>query len=217
MPDIGQNIMELVNRGMEAIGSKASALAANTKQKVNELAAQNRRNEAFGRIGQKVFELWKYGVVFPAELTQELEMILELDQQLTDSSKEAEDIPDRPLPTSDILNETGKAGSSDDQTAPVKDIAGPTSAPGLNPEDHPTEERQTVAEEEPETDETFPVSPLSSAINDLFDSIPQVEKMADRVNSSLDEMGEQLKNFSDSLGKQISETADELSRDGNRK
>ena len=87
MPDIGQNIMELVNRGMEAIGSKASALAANIKQKVNELAAQNRRNEAFGRIGQKVFELWKNGVVFPAELTQELEMILELDQQLTDSSK----------------------------------------------------------------------------------------------------------------------------------
>ena len=39
-------------------------------------------------------------------------------------------------------------------------------------------------------------SPLSSAINALFDDIPQVDKMAEKVNSSLDEMGEQLKKFS---------------------
>ena len=53
-------------------------------------------------------------------------------------------------------------------------------------------------------------SPLSSAINDLFEQIPPVDKMADKVNSTLDEMGDNLRRFSSDLGKQISDMADDL-------
>ena len=63
----------------------------------------------------------------------------------------------------------------------------------------------------PETEKPEKVNePLSSAINSLFEQIPPVDQLADKVNASLDEMGEQLKKFSDTFGKQLNDMTDEL-------
>ena len=65
--------------------------------------------------------------------------------------------------------------------------------------------------EVPESDKPEKVDePLSSAINSLFEQMPPVDQLADKVNASLDEMGEQLKKFSDHFGKQLNDMADEL-------
>ena len=70
----------------------------------------------------------------------------------------------------------------------------------------------------PETEKPEKIDePLSSAINSLFEQMPPVDQMADKVNASLDEMGEQLKKFSDHFGKQLNDMADELLGNSDRK
>ena len=70
----------------------------------------------------------------------------------------------------------------------------------------------------PETEKPEKIDePLSSASNSLFEQMPPVDQMADKVNASLDEMGEQLKKFSDHFGKQLNDMADELLGNSDRK
>ena len=65
--------------------------------------------------------------------------------------------------------------------------------------------------EEPEKeDESMPDCPLSSAINDLFEKMPPVDKMVDKVNSSLDELNDNLRKFSGEFDKQLSDFADQM-------
>ena len=52
--------------------------------------------------------------------------------------------------------------------------------------------------------------PLSSAINDLFEKMPPVDKMMDKVNSSLDDLGENLRKFSGEFDKQLNEFAEQM-------
>ena len=56
----------------------------------------------------------------------------------------------------------------------------------------------------------FADCPLSSAINDLFEQMPPVDKMMDKVNSSLDELGENLKKFSDEFDRQLNDFSDQM-------
>ena len=65
--------------------------------------------------------------------------------------------------------------------------------------------------EEPEKeDESMPECPLSSAINDLFEKMPPVDKMVDKVNNSLDELNDNLRKFSGEFDKQLSDFADQM-------
>ena len=52
--------------------------------------------------------------------------------------------------------------------------------------------------------------PLSDAIDNLFSEPPQMNQMADKINSSLDEMGKQLLRFSSDFGKKLSDMADDM-------
>ena len=52
--------------------------------------------------------------------------------------------------------------------------------------------------------------PLSSAINDLFENMPPVDKMMDKVNNSLDELGDNLRKFSGDFEKQLNQITDEI-------
>ena len=65
-------------------------------------------------------------------------------------------------------------------------------------------------EEDKEDEAGQEACPLSSAINDLFENMPQVDKMMDKVNSSLDELGENLLKFSGEFGKQLDDFTDKM-------
>ena len=57
MSEIGENLKNILKKGFEAIGSKASDLAANAKQKVGEYNLTNQKNDLFCAIGRKIYEL----------------------------------------------------------------------------------------------------------------------------------------------------------------
>ena len=64
-------------------------------------------------------------------------------------------------------------------------------------------------EEEAEKDKVGEC-PLSSAINDLFENMPPVDKMVDKVNSSLDDLGENLRKFSSDFDKKLKDFSDQM-------
>ena len=103
-----------------------------------------------------------------------------------------------------VLADAGDAGR---RTAEEEPVSGEPAAAEYAAKD---DSDVPVIEIEEEEEKTVEECPLSSAINDLFEQIPPVDKMADKVNSTLDEMGDNLRRFSSDLGKQISDMADDL-------
>ena len=54
---------------------------------------------------------------------------------------------------------------------------------------------------------------MSDAIDQLFGEKPQMDEMAGKINSSLDEMGKQLLQFSNDFGNKLSDMADDIMKD----
>ena len=194
MSDLGQDLKNYVKKGIEAIGNTASDIAENTKQLVSKLSIENRRDEILNESGKKAYALWLTGVGFPEDLSRMFAEVNELDEQL----KRFESVKGEACSFSDdnaqknCCNCTGMDQCTSEQSV-TKDNGVPVIHAGTD----------TETEEKPQT-------PLSSAINALFEQTPPVDQMAEKMNSSLDEMGEQLRKFSSDLGKQISDLADEL-------
>ena len=67
-----------------------------------------------------------------------------------------------------------------------------------------------VEEADNDEEKDFADCPLSSAINDLFEKVPPVDKMMDKVNNSLDELGDSLRKFSGEFDRQLDEFADQM-------
>ena len=192
MSDLGQEIKDYVKMGVKVIGDTASKLEDGTKQLLNKLSIENRKEEIFNDFGAKAFEMWKNGTEFPEELTEGFKEVLELEEQLKQLGKTEEDTCDH------------AAGSENADSCPAEEACETKQYHRECEKDVPT------IEIEPEEKKAREESPISSAINALFEQKPQVDQMAEKVNSSLDEMGEQLRRFSSDLGKQISDLADEL-------
>ena len=53
MSEIGENLKSFLKKGIEVIGSKASDLASNAKQKVGEYNLANEKKDLFCAIGSK--------------------------------------------------------------------------------------------------------------------------------------------------------------------
>ena len=81
MSDFGQNLRELVSKGMEAIGNTASSIASTTRQKVNELNVSARKKELYEALGEQVYIAWLNGEEFPDSMAESLRELLRLDQQ----------------------------------------------------------------------------------------------------------------------------------------
>ena len=211
MSEIGENLKNIVMKGIEVIGNKAGNIASTARQKVGEFNLANDQKELFSLIGSKVLELSKQGVEFPEELKEDLkraaEMGAELDRirsEKVDSGKTAdeksEDMPEyRETPEPEGRAPAAPAGAAeftakDDLDVPVIEV--------------PEEER-------PE-EEAFADCPLSSAINDLFENMPPVDKMMDKVNNSLDELGDSLRKFSGDFGRQLDEFTDQMMGNNDR-
>ena len=203
MSEIGENLKNIVMKGIEVIGNKASNIASNAKQKVGEFKLANEQKELFCVIGSKALELSKKGIEFPEELKEDLKKAAEIGDELDRirAEKEAaekaantdsgEDSGYRETPeeaADDTIPDAAEYAAKDDRDVPVIE----------------------VDETEDADEKDFSDCPLSSAISDLFEKMPPVDKMMDKVNSSLDELGDNLKKFSDDFGKQLDEFADRM-------
>ena len=63
MSEIGENLKNIVMKGIEVIGNKAGSFASNAKQKVDEFNLMNAQKDLFCAIGSKVFEMSKNRLV----------------------------------------------------------------------------------------------------------------------------------------------------------
>ena len=187
MSEFGQNLKNAVRKGIEAIGNTASNLAVNTRQKVEEFNLSNQLKDIYAEIGEKVFNLSKQGTVFPEELAQSLNLEAETEKELNLIREQKDD----PSAVSEEAYRTGEINQETDPAAPEAaasyTASDDTDVPVIHVEEDPEEKSQA---------EPADNSPLSSAINDLFENMPPVDKMVDKVNTSLDELGDSLRKFS---------------------
>ena len=199
MSEIGENLKNLVMKGIEVIGNKATDIASSAKQKVGEFNLSSEQKDLFSAIGSKAFELYRNGMEFPEALKEDLQRAAEIGDEL-----------DRIRAEKDISE---KAGESDHEPVPSREENSSPDVPAAaefaagNDRDIPVLE---VESPEKADDEQFKDFPLSSAINDLFEEVPPVDKMMDKVNNSLDELGDNLKKFSGEFSKQLDEFTDTL-------
>ena len=54
MSEIGENLKNLVLKGIEVIGTKANDIASSAKQKVGEFNLANEQKDLLSKIGSKV-------------------------------------------------------------------------------------------------------------------------------------------------------------------
>ena len=208
MSEFGQNLKDLVKKGIEAISSGAESLASTTRQKVTEYNLSNEKEDLFTAIGSKVYELWKQGVKFPDSLTDELEKAAEKEKALdalhADSPETAE--TDSDLQEDTVYDDT-PVSREEPEIKHSESVASEFAA--KNDGDIPVIRVEGENSDRDDPDE--PVNcPLSSAINDLFEKMPPVDKMVDRVNSSLDDLGENLKKFTGEFDRQLNDFADQM-------
>ena len=198
MSEIGENLKNLVLKGIEVIGIKANDIASGAKQKVGEFNLANEQKELFSAIGRKVFEMFRQGADLPGELAEELKKAAEIEEEIIRIRAEKE--------AGENAAETPSYAETpeDEKTTPEMPDAAEYAA--RDDGDIPV-----IEVEEPEKDdEDMPDCPLSSAINDLFEKMPPVDKMVDKVNSSLDELNDNLRRFSGEFDKQLSDFADQM-------
>ena len=201
MSEIGENLKNILKKGIEAIGSKASDLASNAKQKVGEYNLTNQKNDLFSAIGRKVYELSLSGAAVPEGLEDELKQIAEIDSELEKIREEKKSEG----ASEDSGEDAGDAGkrTTEEETFSAEPTAAEYAA--KSDTDVPV-----IEIEEEEEEKAVEECPLSSAINDLIENMPPVDKMVDKVNSSLDDLGENLRKFSSEFDKQLNEFSDQM-------
>lgn len=165
-------------KGMKTIGNTATNIANNTKYKVDEMTLQNRRRELGGDLSSAVYAMWMKGTEFPPELTRMLEEMQQLDERLNDMRAERyAQGKTAPSNTGDEEAETEVSGQPDD-----------TAAEGVVAAEEP--------DEEPEVSNVITVAPsVLSEIEDCFDHEASVDKMAEKVNTSLDQLTDKIRSF----------------------
>lgn len=68
---------------VQAIGQKASGMASDAQEKLNEINLDSRRREIMANFPLVAMNLWQEGAEFPEELSAMLEELAEIDSKLT--------------------------------------------------------------------------------------------------------------------------------------
>ena len=200
MSEIGENLKSFLKKGIEVIGNKASDLASNAKQKVGEYNLANEKKDLFSAIGSKIYDNYLNGDTVPDGLEEELTRITEIDQELEAIRAEKEKAGES---AESDAGEPGERVQTEEEVSAEEPAAAEYAA--KDDSDVPVIE----IEEEAEKDKVGEC-PLSSAINDLFENMPPVDKMVDKVNSSLDDLGENLRKFSSDFDKKLKDFSDQM-------
>ena len=167
--DIRDRAKALWLRGMKAIGNTAASIANNTRYKVDEVTIQNRRREVLGDLANKAYALWLKGESFPEPMTRMLDELKQLDEQLNDMRAEK---------YAASITQGQNDSSAEESETDQPDM--------LQEEPEEEEEDLSVVSDNPS---------VSMEINGLFDEKDSVDRMAQKVNSSLDQMSERIRRF----------------------
>lgn len=198
MPEIGQNLKGLVLKGIDAIGNTAFSLASTTRQKVSGMAMKGKRSDLLEALGEKIYAAWVDGAQFSDEITEILHEIMRLDEELKNLEKD---------------EKAEKDVRSEESTQP-EDHANSDTVSEFKTEPDYVEKPQIPVIDVQKTEEEPVKKPLmSDAIDQLFGEKPQMDEMAGKINSSLDEMGKQLLQFSNDFGNKLSDMADDIMKD----
>ena len=198
MPEIGQNLKGLVLKGIDAIGNTAFSLASTTRQKVSGMAMKGKRSDLLEALGEKIYAAWVDGTQFSDEITEILHEIMRLDEELKNLEKDEK-------AEKDVRSEV---------SIQLEDHANSDTVSEYKTEPDQAEKRQIPVIDVPKTEEEPVKKPLmSDAIDQLFGEKPQMDEMAGKINSSLDEMGKQLLQFSNDFGNKLSDMADDIMKD----
>jgi hypothetical protein len=200
MSEIGENLKSFLKKGIEVIGNKASDLASNAKQKVGEYNLANEKKDLFSAIGSKIYDNYLNGDTVPEGLEEELTRITEIDQELEAIRAEKEKAGES---AESNAGEPGERVQTEEEVSAEEPAAAEYAA--KDDSDVPVIEIEEEAEKEKVGE-----CPLSSAINDLFENMPPVDKMVDKVNSSLDDLGENLRKFSSDFDKKLKDFSDQM-------
>ena len=202
MSETVQNIKNIVLKGIEAIGSKASDLASSTRQKMDIMNLESQKKELISTIGEKVMDLSQQGTLFPNEIEDLLNEITGIDEKISS------------LRNSDIECKNENTEASPEESGPERGTCPEIQAEEPAAVEYAAQDNYDVPVIEVESEENDTSEdascPLSSSINDLFEKIPPMEKMMDKVNSSLDELGDNLMKFSGEFDKNLNDFADQM-------
>lgn len=219
MADLGSSIKGIWLKSMEAIGNAASNIATNTKSKVDEINLVNRRAEILRDFGNKAYALWQKGERFPEELDSQLEELSRLDEQLNEMRAErlagvkvAEDAKEA---AEEAVDEAA------DEVAEAAEEAGEQLEEAADAVQDAAEDLQETAEdaansvpvirvENPEEAEKPAADQLSSAINELFDKVPDAQEVTDKVNGALDSLQEGLQSLSSKVDQELDKLDEKL-------
>ena len=194
--NIRDKAKQLWIKSMKSIGDTATNIANNTKFKVDEMTLQNRRRELMGDLSHAVYTLWMKGTEFPPELTKMLEELQQLDDRLNDMRTEkfaqgqtsvAEKIPEE--------ESTAVSSEKNEESGKGQEAEG--------------------SEEDEEVGETILIasSSLQSEINGCFDHEASVDKMAEKVNTSLDQLTDKIRAFSPEVSTEKTENVENTSEE----
>ena len=181
--NIRDRAKKLWMKSMNTIGNTAANIANNTKYKVDEMTLQNRRRELASDLSHVVYSLWMKGTKFPPEVTKMLEELQELDNRLNDMRAE------KFTPAKDSVTETNEKEAPAERTDEMEEPSQETQMP---------EEGTEKAENDKLISEaiTYASPSLQSEINGCFDHGTDVNKAAEKVNSSLDQPTDRIRAFS---------------------
>ena len=166
-------------RGMKTIGNTATNIANNTKFKVDEMTLQNRRRELSGDLSNTVYAMWLKGTEFPAELTRMLAEMQELDDKLNDMRAE------KYAQGKTARSQTENGDSESETQEPTEETN----------RDEDRSEEESDGDSELSEAITGAAPSVQSEINGCFDQGTCVEKMAEKVNTSLDQLTDKIRSF----------------------
>ena len=176
-------------KGMKTVGNTAASIANNTKFKVDEMTLQTRRRELLNDIAAKAYSLWLKGEMFPEQLTTMLNELQELDDHLNDLRTEKYSYMNNRNAESD-----SEELSDDGLQQPQNDVrTGETGSQTEKEAECPGEIKDNQPDDGALKDVT---SSVRSEINGYFDHSASVGKMAEKMNTSLDQLSESMRQFS---------------------
>ena len=171
-------------RSMKTIGNTATNIANNTKFKVDEMTLQNRRRELSGDLSNTVYTLWMKGSKFPPEVNKMLKELQQLDDRLNDMRAEKYALGKGAASGSEDEKEINELSDCSEETSVKEDYSDITVKPE---DDEDSSMSETIISASPA---------LQSEINECFDHAASVDKMAEKVNSSLDQLTDKIRSFS---------------------
>lgn len=187
-------------RGMKAVGNTAASIASNTRFKVDEMTLQNRRRELLGDVAGTAYSLWLKGEQFPEQVTNMLNELQQLDNELNDLRASKYTGEKKTGETDALSGRTETTSAEARRTEPSEDAV-------------KTKAESTDAGKEPEGSSPVPVVPpavsgmknknvqavetssVQTEIDQIFDGTDTVGRMAEKVNSSLEQLSDRIHSF----------------------